>query len=661
MHNRYSNLFRERYKRLCGSSGDSENSVRESLKKSNDELKKSLLDQNSNSDRITNNPNDVTTENFMDIDMDFLNSLKINRSYLSILSERFMQTVDDWQLSNQIKQKYRDLKNNKNSLNNPSLTTSKERIVILGTGWAGHSFLKTVDSSKYDVTIISPRNYFTFTPMLAASAVGTVDFRSICEPIRNVNPFVNYIEATATDIDPNKKVLELQSVKCEGTACEISEFNLKYDHLLIAVGATVNTFGIKGVRENCQFLKQIEDAANLRKAIAYCFERANIPNLDDEEIRSALSFVIVGAGPTGVEFTSELRDWMENEGRRYFPRLLKYVRITLVEAGNAVLPVFNEQLQKEALKKLTARETSLINDGLIPEEMTRVLLQSGVKEVGEKMIEFTNGDKIPYGFCVWAAGNGPLPIVLQLIEKVQEQKAGQSKARGRLIVDRWLRLSGANNIFAIGDCSFTSESPLPATAQVASQQGSYLGRLFSKGFDMNAVAPSPPWKTVTIQQEYEDDSSTSDVAGVSNSPDRKNETINNFINKINDNVDNNNDIRFASERIKIGKLGVTTKRKVIAGQSSDNNDDNNSDEIELIEYANPFQFLNLGVLTYIGASEALAEINVNKNIINGKGAVGFLLWRGIYWFKQVSWKNRFLVGLDWVKARVFGREIGSLY
>ena len=76
---------------------------------------------------------------------------------------------------------------------------------------------------------------------------------------------------------------------------------------MIAVGATVSTFGIKGVRENCLFLKQIEDAINLRKAISYCFERANIPSLSEVEKRAALSFVIVGAGPTGVEFTSELR------------------------------------------------------------------------------------------------------------------------------------------------------------------------------------------------------------------------------------------------------------------------------------------------------------------------------------------------------------------
>jgi hypothetical protein len=79
-----------------------------------------------------------------------------------------------------------------------------------------------------------------------------------------------------------------------------------------------------------------------------------------------------------------------------------------------------------------------------------------------------------------------------------------------------------------------------------------------------------------------------------------------------------------------------------------------------VEYAKPFQFLNLGVLAYIGASQALAQISVDDKTILGSGPIGFLLWRGIYWSKQVSWRNRVLVGLDWVKGRLFGRDIGSL-
>ena len=138
-----------------------------------------------------------------------------------------MQAVDDEQLSSRIK-------NQKGTIINDENNIRKEKIVVLGTGWGGHAFLKTIDSSRYDVTVISPRNYFLFTPMLAASAVGTVEFRSICEPIRNVNPLADYLEASVVSIEHEKKEVLCQSVKCEGTACDISEFSVRYDHLLMA-------------------------------------------------------------------------------------------------------------------------------------------------------------------------------------------------------------------------------------------------------------------------------------------------------------------------------------------------------------------------------------------------------------------------------------------
>ena len=554
--------------------------------------------------RSQNEISDIKGE-MNEVDKDLINTLTQKRSYFDIVTERIIQSIDDYQLYNKIKQ------SNDRYTKDPIAYAAKkksflqnkltEKVVILGTGWGSHAFLKTVDASKYDITVISPRNYFMFTPMLAASAVGTVEFRSIIEPIRNVNPLVDYVEATATNIDVNSKKITCQSIKCQGTACDITDFDISYDKLIIAVGATTNTFGIKGVREHCLFLKQIEDAANLRKAIAYCFERANIPNLSEDEIRAALSFVIVGAGPTGVEFTSELRDFLETEGRRYYANILKYAKITLVEAGNAVLAVFDEQLQNEAYKKLTERETSLVRDGIIEKECTTVLLRAGVKEVREKDIELSNGEKIPYGFCVWAAGNGPVPIVLDVVEKIPEQKALQNKARGRLVVDPWLRVRGVNDVYSFGDCTLMDETPLPATAQVASQQGSYLGRLFSKDFKSSTSAEPPSRKIIpSFEEPY-----------------------------------------FVSERANIGQLGVV-------------------DEEKKVEYAKNFQFLNLGILAYIGASQALAQVSVDDKNILGSGPVGFLLWRGIYWSKQVSWRNRILVGIDWVKARLFGRDIGSL-
>jgi len=447
--------------------------------------------------------------------------------------------------------------------------------------------------------------------MLAASAVGTVEFRSITEPIRNVNPLVDYLESQAMEVDIQGKRVICQSVKCEGTACDITDFEVPYDYLVVSVGATSNTFGIKGVREHCQFLKQVEDAASLRKAIAYCFERANVPSLTEKERRAALSFVIVGAGPTGVEFTAELRDFMETEGRRYYPSLLKFVRITLVEASGAVLQMLEETLQREALKKLTERPTKLISEGYISEEMVRVSLKTGVSEVTDSVVLLSSGEALEYGFCVWAAGNGPVPLVLEMVEKIPVQKDFQGKARGRLVIDSWLRVEGVDDVFSFGDCSYIDGDPLPATAQVASQQGAYLGRLFTMGYRMEGPVPLRILSNDSSQ-------SFSDFAP------------------------------FPSEVVKIGTLGlaVDAMEKEVGGR---------------VEVAKPFQFLNLGVLAYIGASEALAQISLDEKNILGSGPLGFLLWRGIYWSKQVSWRNRVLVAFDWIKGRLFGRDIGSLY
>lgn len=130
----------------------------------------------------------------------------------------------------------------------------KERLVILGTGWGAAAMLKEIDMNKFDVTIVSPRNYFLFTPMLAGAAVGTVEFRSITEPVRHINPHANYIEATASDIDPKKCTVTCESVACVGTSCIIEEFAVPYDRLVVAVGAQTNTFGIPGMPCKDDFL-----------------------------------------------------------------------------------------------------------------------------------------------------------------------------------------------------------------------------------------------------------------------------------------------------------------------------------------------------------------------------------------------------------------------
>jgi len=369
------------------------------------------------------------------------------------------------------------MKLNKVNLMQKRLDTDKPRLVILGSGWAAHAMIKIIDTDKFDVVIVSPRNYFLFTPMLAASAVGTVEYRSITEPMRKANPLTSYYEGEAIDIDPEKKEIRVRS-KIQTTEGETVEFAVPYDTLIFSPGVKSSSFGIKGVYEHCYFLKEIEDARKLRTAVQDRFERANIPDTSDEEKQRLLTFAVCGGGPTGVEFCGELFDLLRSEFRKFYPKLTPMAKVVLVQSGPNILPIFDESLRSVGLQKLR-------------DQGVQVALETRVQEVGPKSILLSNGTELPYGLAVWAAGTGPREITKRLIEKVptQQEMASQSK---KLAVDPWLRVYDTNGtILAMGDCT-KMDPPLPQTAQVAAQQGAFLARLLNRGYNMSKADGRPP-------------------------------------------------------------------------------------------------------------------------------------------------------------------------
>jgi len=118
----------------------------------------------------------------------------------------------------------------------------KKKLVVLGSGWGAHALVKIIDTDKFDVVAISPRPYFIFTPMLAASSVGTVEYRSISEPMRASNPFVDYIQAEATGVDTAAKKISCRSSQLPG-----ERFSVSYDYLVVSVGVQSADFGVPGV------------------------------------------------------------------------------------------------------------------------------------------------------------------------------------------------------------------------------------------------------------------------------------------------------------------------------------------------------------------------------------------------------------------------------
>ena len=286
-----------------------------------------------------------------------------------------------------------------------------ERVVVLGSGWGAAALVSALgESYGGGVTVVSPRNYFLFTPMLAGASVGTVEYRSICEPLRSINGAVDYLEATATRIDVERKVVVCEAVVCEGSQCSIDEFEVPYDVVVCATGATTNTFGVPGVREHCLFLKQIADADALRQGLGNCFERANLPTLSDAERRRALSFAVVGAGPTGVEFCGELLDFLESEALAFYPKLVGEASVTLLEATTTVLGAFDASLRDVAVGEL---EKSRNGGGI---RGVDIRLGAAVTEVNGTHVLLGGDDPLPYGLCVWATGNGPTRVVTDTLK-----------------------------------------------------------------------------------------------------------------------------------------------------------------------------------------------------------------------------------------------------
>lgn len=345
---------------------------------------------------------------------------------------------------------------------------NRPKLVILGSGWGALSTLRKIHGDKFNITVISPRNYFLFTPLLPSTTTGTVSVRSIIEPVRyylkRSGADARFIEMEATSINPHSKTIHCIDVsEVKG---KVSEIDIDYDYLIVAVGAETATFNIPGVKEHSIFMRSIADSQMLKQRVIDCFETSTIPGQPDNEIDRLLHFVIVGGGPAGVECTAELFDFIKHDLRKAFPEVANRVKISLLEAMPQILPSFDRTLVEYVVKKF--RESRSIN----------VLTQSMVTEIKEDyiVIKETNGNirHIPYGFLLWVAGNAPRPIVKDLMRKLGKEY--QPNPRG-LNINGHLKVKGTNDIFAIGDASASTFAP---TAQVASQQGYYLARLMNK-------------------------------------------------------------------------------------------------------------------------------------------------------------------------------------
>ena len=335
----------------------------------------------------------------------------------------------------------------------PRPSRPRPRILILGTGFASFSLVKYLDVEAYEVVIVSPRNHFLFSPLLPSTTVGTIEFRSIIEPIRVARKGIRFHQGRCVHLDRDNKVAH-----CRGFFRD-TPFEVPYDILVIGVGMTNNTFGTPGVEEHAFFLKELADARAIRQRIIENFERASKPNRPVQEVRDLLRFVVVGGGPTGVEFAAEIHDFIEEDLSRWFPDLIEHTQVTLIEAKEDILTSFDVKLSKYAMRHFLRSRIEVRTNCL-------------VKEVGEECVRLQNGEEVRCGLVVWSTGIAPGEFLEGLILPKGPMR--------RLLTDGQFLVQGTDDIYAVGDCSRMVHQDLPPTAQVAQQQGKHLARYLNR-------------------------------------------------------------------------------------------------------------------------------------------------------------------------------------
>lgn len=290
------------------------------------------------------------------------------------------------------------------------------------------------------------------------------------EPIRNFlrhkGAAVKFYEAEATKIDYEKKVVYINDdSEIKGA---VSQTEVPFDMLVVGVGAENATFGIPGVKEHGCFLKEVGDAQKIRKRIMDCCETATFKDQSPEEIKRLLHMVVVGGGPTGVEFAGELQDFFENDLKKWIPEIIGNFRVTLVEALPSVLPMFSKNLIDYTEQTFKEETIEIRNKTMVKNVTEQYIEAEYTNAAGEKVLE-----RIPYGLLVWATGNAVRPVVRDLMNQIPAQK---DQRRG-LAVNEYLVVKGAENVWAVGDCAVANYAP---TAQVAAQEGAFLARLFNQ-------------------------------------------------------------------------------------------------------------------------------------------------------------------------------------
>lgn len=323
----------------------------------------------------------------------------------------------------------------------------RPRVVIVGAGFAGLNAAKALRGAPVDITIIDRRNFHLFQPLLYQVAMAALNPSDIAYPIRSVfKRQANVVRVLLGDVI---------GIDLDARTVNVGDDRVPYDFLVLATGAAHSYFGHDEWAEMAPGLKTIEDALTIRGRVLRAFEEAES---DPGQAERLLNFVVVGAGPTGVELAGALVEIAVHAmGKEFHMVDPAKARVTLVEGADRVLPPYVESLSKSARRQL---------EDLGVEVMTEAL----VTDIDEAGVTLSNGERIEAGTVLWAAGVEASPIGAMV---------GATDRAGRVLVEPNLTLPGHAEVFVVGDLA--AVPGVPGVAPAAMQMGRHAGRSIKDG------------------------------------------------------------------------------------------------------------------------------------------------------------------------------------
>lgn len=330
----------------------------------------------------------------------------------------------------------------------------RRRVVVVGGGFGGLACARALDGAPVDVLLLDRRNYHLFTPLLYQVATALLNPSDIAYPFRTAfrrSRNVRFRQATVVGADLNRRVVRLH------TGEEVS-----FHVLILATGSTNAYFGNPDLAERTVAMKTLDEAMRLRNHVLSCLERG-AQAAPAGEHGPWLTFVIVGGGPTGVEYAGALAELLHLVLGRDFPELDPgAARIVLLEGADRLLPAFDARLGAIAARALGARGVE-VRTGTLAGKVT------------DERITLSSGEELVARTVVWSAGVRPT-------DPLGDAPAARSRSR-RLVVDGHLRLEGRPDVYVVGDAASVAEGQgeLPMLAPPAMQEGRYVARAILAG------------------------------------------------------------------------------------------------------------------------------------------------------------------------------------